>query len=126
MRYKFTFLLLMIWSIVGCSSLSKSLLLGTAIGGVTGTTIGHNFGKGDDSKRMTGTLIGAALGGLISYMVHHNKPSEKSVIKSIAEEVPLLTRPKVRKIWIKDEVKGKRFVRGHWEYVLEENSEWTR
>lgn len=126
MKYKIVCLLLIGSYLAGCSTLGKSIALGTTIGGITGTAIGHDIGKGDDRKRTTGTLIGAAIGGLFSYIAHQNKLNEKTATKSVAEEVPLLTRPKVRKIWVKDEIKGKRFVRGHWEYILEENSEWTR
>ena len=125
MKYKFICLLLGC-CISGCSTMSKSILLGSAIGGAGGASIGHNFGKGDDAKRTTGALIGTAIGGLFGYLAHKEQVEKKTVTKSIEEEVPLLSRPKVRKIWVKDEVKGRRFVRGHWEYILEENSEWTR
>jgi hypothetical protein len=126
MKYKLVSIILLCCLLAGCSTVGKSVGLGTILGGAAGTAIGHDFGKGDSSKRTTGTLIGAAIGGLFGYIAHKNQPDKKQTSKFLDEEVPLLTRPKVRKVWVKDEVKGKRFVRGHWEYILEENSEWTR
>lgn len=124
---KFIICILIIVNLIGCSSMNKSILLVTTIGGAGGASIGHNFGDGDNAKRNNGALIGAAIGGLFGYLIHKEQNKEKKILsKNIEEQVPLLTRPKVRKIWVKDEVKGKRFVRGHWEYVLEENSEWSR
>ena len=126
MKSNLVCIILLCCLLAGCSTVGKSIGLGTIVGGAAGTAIGHDFGKGDDRKRTTGTLIGAAIGGLFGYIAHKNQPDRKQTTKTLDEDVPLLTRPKVRKIWVKDEVKGKRFVRGHWEYILEENSEWSR
>ena len=55
------------------------------------------------------------------------KKKERERVKSQAEEMtPLLTRPKVKRVWVEDKVQGKRFIRGHWEYIIEEQSEWSR
>lgn len=111
-----------------CTSMDKSILLGTGIGGATGSAIGNNHGDGSARKRMNGALIGAAIGGLIGFLAHKGKNQKKTDDKTKKDEelVPLLTRPKIKRIWVKDEIKGKRFVKGHWEYVIEENSEWSR
>ena len=50
-----------------------------------------------------------------------------------ASEAPLgtpfvvrLKTPEEGETTIEDKVQGKRFIRGHWEYIIEEQSEWSR
>ena len=112
-------------SLIGCSSMEKSVLLGTGVGGATGAVIGNNHGKGSSKKRLQGAAIGAALGGLFGFLAHKGK-KKKTTKKGNEEVPPLLTRPKVKRIWVKDQIKGNRYVKGHWEYIIEENSKWNR
>lgn len=115
--------------ISGCSSVGKSVTLGAVVGGSAGAVIGHQQGKGDPKKRATGAALGAGLGGLIGYFANRKKNTQKSkkeAAKTSKEMAPLLSRPRGKRIWVKDQVKGKRYIRGHWEYIIQENSEWVR
>ena len=117
------------FAVSGCSSMGKSVTLGAVVGGSAGAAIGHNHGKRSSKKRVTGAAIGTTLGGLIGYLANREKrkkEAQKNNKKIVEEVAPLLSRPKVKRIWVKDQVKGKRFIRGHWEYIIQENSEWTR
>lgn len=42
------------------------------------------------------------------------------------EFVPKLKRPEVRKVWVPDQIVGDEYVTGHWKFVLEKNSVWTK
>ena len=99
--------------------------MGTGVGGAAGAVIGKNHGRGSNVKSMQGAAIGAVLGGLLGFLTHKGKKKKTTEVN--AEELPpLLTRPKVKRIWVKDQVQGNRYVKGHWEYLIEENSKWNR
>lgn len=113
----------------GCASLKKSLLTGATIGAVGGGLIGNAQGQGSSRNRSTnnGLLIGAALGAGIGYLAHKNNTNKltQTQLKIHEEDTPLLTRPKVKRIWVEDKIQGRRFIKGHWEFVIEEQSEWS-
>lgn len=123
-------LLILLSTSLGCSSLKKSLITGVAIGGSGGALMGNSKGVGNDRRRNTnkGLIIGSLLGAGISYLAHKDKNKKKLIkIKESQGESksPLLTKPKIKRIWVKDNVQGKRFIKGHWEYVIEEQSVWS-
>lgn len=54
-----------------------------------------------------------------------------STMKSTAdtkqsEFTPKLKRPEVRKVWVPDQIVGDEYITGHWKFVLEKNSVWTK
>ena len=53
------------------------------------------------------------------------KISSKEITKKLKETHPLLTKPRVKKVWVDDQVVGDRFVKGHYEYIIQENSKWS-
>lgn len=57
-------------------------------------------------------------------------PSTKSDKKDDVKQdnVPLLTKPQVRRIWIPDQILdgGKVFDQGHWRYLLEKETTWSK
>ena len=116
----------------GCASIRDSMITGTTIGAAAGGLIGNAKGTGSERNRNTnkGFLIGAALGAGISYLAHKTNEKKKmlesqNLPSGEKNEVPLLTRPKIKRVWVEDKIQGKRFIRGHWEYVIEEQSEWS-
>ena len=130
---KKTILLLTITGLlVGCASMKDSLLTGAGAGLVAGAAIGNAKGRGDSRNRSTnnGAIIGALLGAGIGYLGHKSKLKEleKKGLNSekTKNKVPLLTQPKIKRIWVDDKVQGKRFIKGHWEYVIEEQSVWSQ
>ena len=64
----------------------------------------------------------ASIKEMITKSKASKKPSEAVEKK---EEAPLLTQPKVKRVWVKDKVQGKRFIKGHWEYIIKEQSVWN-
>lgn len=54
------------------------------------------------------------------------KSDKKDDVKE--ENVPLLTKPKVRRIWIPDQILdgGKVYDQGHWRYLLEKETTWAK
>jgi len=42
------------------------------------------------------------------------------------EAAPKLKRPEVRRVWVPDQITGDEYVTGHWKYLIEKNSVWTK
>ena len=118
--------------LLGCASMKESLITGTSIGLLTGAAIGNTQGEGDSRNRTTnnGAMLGSLIGAGIGYLGHKGKLKElqKRSASSNKEKNmgPLLTQPKIKKIWIEDKVQGKRFIKGHWEYIIQEQSVWNQ
>ncbi|MEK6775117.1 MAG: hypothetical protein AABY64_14345 [Bdellovibrionota bacterium] len=59
-----------------------------------------------------------------------NKNSKSGDIKkdSKEEEIPKITKPNVKKIWIPEEIRnnGTEYVEGHYMYLIERNSTWSK
>ncbi len=45
--------------------------------------------------------------------------------KKVAE-VPSLTSPEVRRIWVPEKIDGNKFIEGHYMYVIDKTSVWSR
>lgn len=41
-------------------------------------------------------------------------------------EVPSLTSPEVRRIWVPEKIEGNKFIEGHYMYVIDKPSVWSR
>lgn len=39
---------------------------------------------------------------------------------------PKLTRPEVRKIWVPDQIHDNIYESGHWQYVIDKQSVWSK
>jgi len=112
-----------------CASKQSSILTGAAIGGATGTVLGHQQ-KGNEKARIVGGASGMMVGGLIGYLYNRQakerrskKQNVKADLKSIA---PNLTRSKVSMYWEPDKIDGNKFVEKHRVWVLESGPHWTR
>ncbi|USN48494.1 MAG: hypothetical protein H6626_05225 [Pseudobdellovibrionaceae bacterium] len=118
----------------GCASLKDSLITGAAVGAASGGLMGNAHSRGHERHKNTnkGLLIGAALGAGIGYLAYKTNKNKKAkeqkqkLLTSSKETIPLLTRPKIKRVWVEDKIQGKRFIRGHWEYVIEEQSTWSQ
>lgn len=53
-----------------------------------------------------------------------NKSTPTKKVDQIKDTEPKLTKPTVKKTWVEDQIQGERYIEGHWEYVIEENSVW--
>lgn len=59
----------------------------------------------------------------------NKKPDADKSVKEIKEEnLPKITKPTVRKIWIPEEYRnnGTEYVEGHYLYKIERNSTWSK
>ena len=43
-----------------------------------------------------------------------------------SQNIPKLKRPEVRRVWVPDQIVGDEYVTGHWKYLIEKNSVWTK
>jgi hypothetical protein len=69
-------------------------------------------------RRLTLTLIVAALSLLGC--------ASKKPTTANKDKVPSLTAPEVRRIWVPEKIEGPRFIDGHYEYLIDKPSVWSR
>jgi uncharacterized protein YcfJ len=116
----------------GCASMKESFVTGVSVGAVGGAALGnaHGSGRSRDKSTRNGAIIGALLGAGFSYLAHKDKKKKLYKVQQSKignkNDTPLLTQPKVKRVWVEDKVNGKRFIKGHWEYIIEEQSSWSQ
>ena len=56
------------------------------------------------------------------------KPNSFKNKESIEEKIPKMIKPNVKKIWIPDEIRnnGTEYIEGHYMYLIERNSTWSK
>jgi hypothetical protein len=114
----------------GCSSMGKSILLGSAIGAGAGTGVGRLASRNVQGM-VVGGLVGGAVGALFGFGIHKAEEGKKTSETSIPNdaknsEVPALTNPEVRRIWQPDKIEGSKFIHGHFIDILEKGSQWAQ
>ena len=120
-------LIVSICFITACSSLPKTMVLGTTIGAGLGSAIGSQ-----QENSSGGAAVGALLGAGVSYLIHKDREKKNSsvVIPDKVElddnDAPFLKTPRVRKVWEGDRIEGKKFIKGHWIYEIEEQTTWMK
>lgn len=122
----------------GCSSMGKSVGLGSAIGAGTGAAIGGIMGQ-DGNYRTRNVVIGAGVGalagGVTGAVLHENNEKDKELSYLRGKEAerkaaksnpstPALQQPKVEAVWVESKVVGNRYIEGHFEYVITEPTRW--
>lgn len=114
----------------GCSTVGKSVMLGATVGGIAGGAMGNS--QNPHGGGGVGMAIGAGIGGLISYLAFKEKvkksTSDKSnsTSKSVEDEFPFLTKPKIRSVIIPDTIEGNKFIKSHKVYILEDAGSWSK
>jgi len=75
---------------------------------------------------MTNTLskIAAVLVAMIMTACASQAP--KKTEQDAEKNIPKLKRPEVRRVWVPDQIVGDEYVTGHWKYLIEKNSVWTK
>jgi hypothetical protein len=117
----------------GCSTLKDSTLLGIGVGSVVGAGVGAAAGSPNGNEKrgaMTGAAVGAALGGLMGFLDFKER-SKKEALKigtgvDAGKEAPYLTKPKVQRVWVPEKIDGDKYISGHWIYVIERQSVWSK
>jgi hypothetical protein len=74
-------------------------------------------------KRVTTKLMIFALMLSLTACAHQ---APKKQEQDGSANVPKLKRPEVRRVWVPDQIVGDEYITGHWKYVLEKNSVWTK
>jgi hypothetical protein len=119
----------LIVGLTGCASMGNSMLLGGSIGAASGAGVGAvAFGnaKGTIITAASGAAVGTFLGWLL------RKKDDKAL--QVADpsgtlkpgDLPFLTRPDVRKVWVPDAIEGNKYIQGHNIFLIERGSVWSK
>lgn len=87
----------------GCATRSRNLMLGVGIGAAAGGTAGYFIGKNAAAKKKAEESLGA----------------QKS-------DAPILTKPEVRAVWEPDRIEDDKFISGHFIYIIQKPSTWSK
>lgn len=113
---------------VGCATVEKGALLGSFIGSSIGLAISSQQELSKDQK-ITGVAAGALIGGTLGYFATQEKLKKEQLKKTeplTMEQTPKLKLPRVRKIWVPDQIIGEEFVSGHWKYLIDQPAVWAK
>jgi len=72
---------------------------------------------------LTILIAGTLLTGCANFK---KKQSKDSKLAKKEDKAPFLTEPKVRKVWIPDKIENDKYIEGHWVWILERTSTWSR
>lgn len=121
----------------GCSSMGKSVGLGSAIGAGTGAALGgimSQDGKYRTRNVIIGAGVGAVAGGFAGSAIYGSNERDKELAflkgkeaerkSSKGQATPVLQEPKVEAVWVESKVVGNRYIEGHFEYVITEPTRW--
>jgi len=113
-----------------CSTAPKSVLMGAAAGGTLGAAMGQSQSHNSGGTAV-GALVGAGLGSLIGYLAYSDKQKKKNEIKNsqsktVEEQIPFLTKPKIRSYIVPDTIDGNKYIKSHRVFILESPGEWSK
>ena len=142
-KTRFYCVISLLFYLTSCSSLNRSLLLGTGTGIATGAFIGT---AGSVRNKKNNAAKGALIGGLLGlgggYFLHgklEKRDAEtrqkmllnldkfgagKSRIKTTLP-LPMLTKPIVGSEWVDTKIEGNKLIEAHRVWIIEENSGWV-
>jgi len=111
----------------GCATATKSTMLGAVIGGIAGGMIGQHQSQNEQGTA-AGLAVGTGIGSLIGYLSFKDKESKESKAVTLGSEddIPFLTRPKIRSVIIPDTIEGNKFIKSHRVYILDDAGNWSK
>ncbi len=112
----------------GCATTTQSTLLGGAIGGAAGGLVGQSATH-DSQGTMIGLAVGAGVGSLIAYFTHRDKspaPGPASGSANSDDQMPELTRAKIRSIVVPDTIEGNKYIKSHRVFILDDAGSWSK
>lgn len=111
----------------GCATATKSVLMGAAVGGLAGSAMGQTQSQNSQGT-MVGLAVGAGIGSLIGYFAYKDKNAKASTDTNLKEidEIPFLTKPKIRSVIIPDTIEGNKYIKSHKVYILDDAGNWSK
>lgn len=114
-----------------CATTRDSILAGIGVGAALGAGVGAAAGQPQGNELRAGAVgvvSGAAFGALMGYLAHKEDERRAAARPLPGEDGPLpaLTKPVIRRVWVPDRVEEDKLIRGHFVYVIERQSEWTK
>lgn len=114
-----------------CATTQDSVLLGASLGAGTGGGTQLVAGNRSAGSLLIGTAAGAAVGGLIGYLIRKaNDKGERPVSAPPSNKAlaPFLTKPEVRSLWMPDKIEddGRRYIEGHRVFFIEKQSTFSQ
>ncbi len=121
-------MLLTLLCTLSCATSKDSTWLGIGIGSLIGASIGASVG-GVQGVPKEGAAVGAlaigALGGLIGYSEHQRQQeSVGGYDKDAQKNMPAMTMPQVRRVWVPDQIEDGQYIQGHFVYIIDKQSNW--
>ncbi len=131
-------ILLSLFMFAGCSTMNKSVGLGTGLGALGGAAIGGIADAGKNGENRTrNVVIGATLGGMAGMVAGSYtfsslerqrgeafKKGQASAPHPVSGAMPDLKAPQVEARWIEGRTLGNRYIEGHYEYIITEPARW--
>ena len=120
-----TLLLAASLSLSACATLQDSLLVGGIMGAAAGGTIGNQSSNHDPRSTAIGAITGAAIGSLFGYLGHKEKARKEAERQAQVNalqgkpQIPTVTTPQVRAIWVEDKIENDQFISGHYIFVID-------
>lgn len=131
MKKKNICLILTLPLLASCASIERSTLLGAATVGALGTGIGLAAEKSAGSA-LIGLGIGAIVGGAMGFATHKEQESKRGqlmnplITKDFKDNVPPISTPEVRRVWVPAKVDGNKYVEGHFIFVIDRQAVWGK
>ncbi len=131
MKIKTIHLLLALPMVSGCASIERSTLLGAVTVGALGTGIGLAAEKSAGSA-LIGLGIGALVGGAMGFAAHKEQEAKRGqvvnplITKEFKDNVPPISTPEVRRVWIPAKVEGNKYIEGHFIFVIDRQAVWGK
>lgn len=111
----------------GCATTTKSVLMGAVVGGLAGGAIGQTQSQNSQGT-MVGLAVGAGIGSLIGYFAYKDKSRKTFADTNIKDidEIPFLTKPKIRSVIVPDTIEGNKYIKSHKVYILDDAGNWSK
>ncbi len=125
-------LLLLSSLMVNCATTRDSMLLGGAVGAASAGVVAGHMSEHNPRQTAMGAAIGAATGSLFGYLAHRaNERKERERREKLdalrgQAEVPDLSSPEVRTIWVPAHIEDDTYHSGHFIYKIDRNSTWLK
>jgi len=131
MKKKNICLILTLPLLASCASIERSTLLGAATVGALGSGIGLAAEKSAGSA-FIGLGIGAIVGAAMGFATHKEQESKRGqlvnplITKDFKDNVPPISTPEVRRVWVPAKVDGNKYVEGHFIFVIDRQAVWGK